>query len=334
MIRTTTCTRRLLVLGLLLLLAAGVPRASAQAQTKVTVGYLPFVSFAPVFLSIDLGYFKKQGIEVELINFASGATQMAPLSTGELDVAIGGANAGLLNGFNSGMDFKIVADKGQNREGKNYGSLLVIRQDLLAKVKAEGLKALKGQTFTSFAKGSLSDFTLYHYLKHDGVDWKEINLVWMPAPKVFAALQSKAIAGGILVEPWATRAEKQGVGSRYLYGAEVPEVAFTQVAVIMYGGKFIRDKRDLAQRWMNGYLDGVRYYNQHGLQSDSVLEVLEKYTKTAREVIKNSVPFHLDENARVNVQALQHQIDWFFKVGYLRKHLKATDIVDSSFLPK
>lgn len=63
----------LLVVAALLLPLA---RAAASAAEIVETGYLPVLSFAPIFLATDKGYFKEAGIEVQLIRFASGAKMM------------------------------------------------------------------------------------------------------------------------------------------------------------------------------------------------------------------------------------------------------------------
>ena len=50
-------------LGLALLLLAGV--ASARANDQVAVGMLRFVSSGPLFLAMERGYFRDQGIDIE-----------------------------------------------------------------------------------------------------------------------------------------------------------------------------------------------------------------------------------------------------------------------------
>ncbi|MBI3089160.1 MAG: ABC transporter substrate-binding protein [Candidatus Tectomicrobia bacterium] len=321
-----------LLLSVLLMISAW--SMPAEAQTKVRTGSMPVISYVPIFAAVDLGYFKEQNIEIELLPFASGAKQMAPLAAGSLDVAAGGASAGLFNAIASGSNFKIVADKGQNRAGKSYSNQLVLRNAVLDRVKAGGLKALKGETFALFAQGGISDFGFYYEMKHAGLDWKEVRIVRLSPPKLYQAMISGAIVGGSVAEPWGARVEVEGIGVRYVMAADVPEIAEMQVAVVMYGGDFMTKQRDLAQRWMSAYLKGVRFYNERGMLDDTIVQMLQKYTKVGREVLAKAIPMYLDNNGRVNIKSIQQQIDWNVMVGNLEKPIDARTIVDESFLPK
>jgi len=77
-----------LVLALVFLLAPRVDRAGGAE--KVQVGLLMINADAGVFLAQELGYFREQGIEAELIYFqSSSGPQMIALSTGELRAGSG-----------------------------------------------------------------------------------------------------------------------------------------------------------------------------------------------------------------------------------------------------
>ena len=93
----------------LTLAATGV---SAQAPIEVKLGSNLVISDAAFFIAERNGYFKEQGLTVKVINFDSGPKMIAPLGSGQLDIAAGATSAGLLNAAARGIDIKIVADKG------------------------------------------------------------------------------------------------------------------------------------------------------------------------------------------------------------------------------
>ena len=105
------------------------PLAAAAADV-VKMGDLPSIFNVGLYIAIDKGYFQARGITVEIEPFASGAKMVPALATGQLDVAVGTPSAGLYNAIAGGMDFKIVADKGQTRPGYNF-TPLVVRKDLV-----------------------------------------------------------------------------------------------------------------------------------------------------------------------------------------------------------
>ena len=89
----------LIAIGLLI---SGV---SAHAAEVVKTGDLPVISNAALYVTMDKGFFAERGITIETDRFASGAKMVAPLSTGQLEVAVGSPPAGLYNAVASAMDF-------------------------------------------------------------------------------------------------------------------------------------------------------------------------------------------------------------------------------------
>src|SRR5258708_39714559 len=77
----------------LALLAASAASA-AQAADKVAVGTGGSASDAPFYIAYDKGFFKDEGLDVDLIVLDSGAKVIAPLGTGEVDVGSGAVSGG------------------------------------------------------------------------------------------------------------------------------------------------------------------------------------------------------------------------------------------------
>ncbi|MEE8448601.1 MAG: ABC transporter substrate-binding protein [Thermodesulfobacteriota bacterium] len=88
---------------------------------------------APFYIGKEKGYFKQQGIEVKLTTFRASAKAMAPLSTGELDVASGGINVGLFNSVAGNWPIVVVASRPYLIPG-NDGDGIMVRADLIDKI--------------------------------------------------------------------------------------------------------------------------------------------------------------------------------------------------------
>ncbi len=87
--------RRFRCLTLFLAAALWSPAAARAQQEAVRVGYVPIISNAGVYIAIERGYFREQGIGNEMSTFASAAKMLSALTVGELDVSLGAASAGL-----------------------------------------------------------------------------------------------------------------------------------------------------------------------------------------------------------------------------------------------
>ena len=129
-----------LALALLVLLPS---LARAQSET-VKLGDLAAISNAAIYIAIEKGFFKEQGVNTEISNFASAAKMVPALVVGELEVSVGSASAGLFNAVAEKAPFRIVADKGQTREGYGF-SLLAVRKDLVDSGQVKTFRDLKGK---------------------------------------------------------------------------------------------------------------------------------------------------------------------------------------------
>ncbi|MBI3079146.1 MAG: ABC transporter substrate-binding protein [Deltaproteobacteria bacterium] len=313
--------------ALLLGLGFGSPAAGLE---RVRMGDLPLISNAPIFIAVEKGYFREAGIDLELPPFASAARMIPALSTGELEVAGGSISAGLYNAVADGMDFKIVADKGQTRPGYGYGPILVVRKDLVDSGQVKGPKDLVGRKVSQFAKGVSQDWFLARLLEQHGISPGTVDRVYLAAPSAHKALAGRAIDAALTSEPWGARAEAEGIGVLLLTTDR--GIERMQSAVIMYSGRFIRERRPTARAWMQAYLRGIRFYNEQGPKGAEVVAIVEKHTKVPARIIRASVPFYLSNDGRIYLETLTELQEFFLRQGWVKKRVPVEQMVDLSFL--
>src|SRR5215813_6075791 len=137
-----------LLLGAWLLLAAcGAASSTSPSPTSLTrlqVGLVGSTSDAGFFIANDKGYFKDQGIEIEITRLDTAAKMVAPLGRGQLDVGGGAPSAGLLNAITRDIPLKIVADKGNINKGFGFQAI-VVRKELWDSGAVRGPADLKGR---------------------------------------------------------------------------------------------------------------------------------------------------------------------------------------------
>lgn len=307
--------------------------APTPALDKVKTGYLPLVSFVPIFVAIDEGYFKEQNIELDLTRFNSGTHMLPALAIGEIDVASGGPGGPFYNAIAQNTGFKIVADKGRMSKGHSY-LVLVVRKDILASGRVKSLKDIMTLKVGQMTKSSINAFVLNQMMKHEGLDYNKLDLTFLPPPKQFQALESKAIDAAMTVEPWAARAIEKGVATVFKTADDWLGDRDIQIAVIMYSGQFAKEKRDLAQRWMNAYLKGIAYHHSHGFQNDAELAIIGKWTKVPANIVRLSIPAYFSKDGGVNVESLEEAQDWYLAEGFTKTRVSMREAVDLSFLKK
>ena len=303
--------------------------AGAQLET-VTLGDLSAISNAAIYIAIEKGFFKEQGVHTEITSFASAAKMVPALVVGELEVSVGSASAGLFNAVAQQAPFRIVADKGQTREGYGF-SLLAVRKELVDSGQVRSFRDLKGKKIAILAKANIQHYLVGKMAEEVGLTINDVELTFLDAPSQVTAFETKAIDAAYAVEPWVARFAERGVALPFRTPDQVKGLGPVQVGVIIYSGKFIKERKPVAQRWMNAYLKGAELFHRLGTKDAEVAAVLEKYTKVPAAVIKAAIPPYQDPAGKVLRENLADQAQWFSSNGMQQK-VSIDSALDLSFL--
>jgi NitT/TauT family transport system substrate-binding protein len=310
----------------------------AAAADKVAVGTGGSASDAPFYIAYDKGFFKDEGLEVDLIVLDSGAKVIAPLGTGELDVGSGALSVGFWNALVRGVKFRIVADRGHTEPGYLYQTVFM-RKDLVDSGQFKSLKDLKGMRMGFAAQGVTSLSLLNEAAKFAGIKFDDVTPVYLSFPQQIAALQNRALDGTFLIEPQATVAVNAGYGARFMDTNEF--YPHQQISVIFYSDKFARERKQVADRFMRAWLRGVRTYNDAikdgkiaGSGADEVVVTMAKSFNMNPALVREMYSQAVDVTGAVNGAGIQKDLDFFLKQGWVNGQIKASDVIDMSFAQK
>ncbi len=327
--------RLIVVLGGLLSLGfvAGV---EAEAAT-VRIGVVNSSSDAPMYIAEKRGYFKQEDIQPEFVTFDTAAKMIAPLGVGHLDVGGGGVSAGLYNSVARGIGIKIVADKGSMPPPYGFFQLLV-RKDLIDSGKVKDLKDLKGLKVAITAVGSTADSLLNEALKKGGLKWGDAEVVTMGFSQQVMALQNRAVDASITPEPSATLAVQRGVAVRFGMGDEI--YPRQQVAVLLYGDKFIKDQPELAKKFMRAYIRAARDYNDAlkdgkltGPDAEKIIAILnEKTSIKDPNVYRSITPNGVNPDGKVFEDSLKKDLQFFRDRKMIDGNITVEEVIDHSFV--
>src|SRR5665213_1504050 len=134
-----SCTKFLI--GLLAAGALAVANfgTAAQATDHVEIGIGKSSSDAPLYMAQEMGFFKDEGLDVNLVVLDSGAKIIAPLSKGQLDAGSGALSVGFYNALAQGIKLRIVSDRGHVGPETLYQTIF-IRKDLIDSGAFKSLK--------------------------------------------------------------------------------------------------------------------------------------------------------------------------------------------------
>ena len=309
---------------------------AAQAADKVAVGTGGSASDAPFYIAYDKGFFKDEGLDVDLIVLDSGAKVIAPLGTGELDVGSGALSVGFWNALVRGIKFRIVADRGHAQPGYLYQTVFM-RKDLIDSGRFKSLKDLKGMRMGFAAQGVTSLSLLNEAAKYAGIKFEDITPVYLSFPQQIAALQNKALDGTLLIEPQATVAVNAGYGVRFMDTNEF--YPYQQISVIFFSDKFATQRKDVAEKFMRAWLRGVRSYNdaiKDGkiVGADEIVATMAKSFNMNPVLVREMYSQAVDVTGAVNAAGVQKDLDFFLAQGWVTGQIKASDVIDMSFAQK
>ncbi|HEY5131309.1 MAG TPA: ABC transporter substrate-binding protein, partial [Bradyrhizobium sp.] len=250
------------VAGFVAGLALAFATLPASAQDKVKVGVFPVSSSLPYFVALELGYFKEQNIEPEMVRLIGGPPNVAAMITNQIDAA---AVLVTIEGMNANIKKPGVAMYiSINSQNKTYQmEQFVIRKGLEAKTLAD----LKGKKIMS-APGPANVTMAKAALAAAGLKEGEYTLDQLDMGQHVNAMTAGTFDAGYTLEPNASTMRKMGVATTLEAGVIAHYVLGDPNANAFVGGAaltsdFIKNRPDVAKRFTAAWEKAVKLINEN-----------------------------------------------------------------------
>ena len=307
-----------------------IPRVASPVTVKMgsTVGSM---SIAGVYVATEKGYFREANITTQLVPLGGMGAMLPPLTTGELDLALGGPSVGLFNAASRGINFKIVADQNSAFPGRSFFALMV-RKDLIDSGQVKGFADFKGRRIAMTTRRTSLELDLQKALRTAGLDLNDVTIVTMEFPQINAAFANKSLDIGFQLEPLVTIAVTQNLAVRFRGLDEI--TPNRQNAFVVASEQFVA-KRDLARAWMVAYVRGLRDYNDalKGKNREEVIGILQKHSSVKdRAIYEKMVLPGIHPDGEVNVASIREALDTFKAAGEVKADLDLDKMIDLSLV--
>jgi len=203
--------------------------APVQAET-VKIGLQPWLGYGPLWIAEQQGFFEKNGVDVELINFTWDQDVAAALASGNIQVISAATNTVILN-INNGVALKgfMVMDGSTTADA------------VLAGNNIASIAELKGKK-VAYELGSTSDLLINYALNSNGLTIADVEAVPLAAADAGLALIAGRVDVAVTYEPYISAALAQGPDFKVLYTAgEKPGLISDVLAA---DASFIADNQD------------------------------------------------------------------------------------------
>jgi NitT/TauT family transport system substrate-binding protein len=299
----------------LLIAVVGSPHADARIVVGVSTAN---VAFLPIYLTQDKGFFKDEGLDVLVVMFNAGATNLQAIIGGDVQIMAGGVPETVLARA-SGVDIKNFWAISNLMPFQIYGNS-----------KLTSLKDGKGKKFAISRFGSLSEFLTRSALRQSGVDPKDVTMLQIGAtPARFTTLATGIVDATILWFPVTERAKATGMNKLFDLKDLYPN--WTNVGFVARE-PWLAKERDQAVKFLRAYQKGVKHTREN---RDDGIRILRKYVgldaaeaAAGYDEYRDSFPF----DGRILGAGISATVEQEIQTGRLKGNISLDEIIDYSFI--
>jgi NitT/TauT family transport system substrate-binding protein len=298
----------------------------------VKIAGQPTIPSAARYVAIERGYFREEGIEIEMVPSTTSAQMLPSLAAGQVDMGLGGPAAGLFNAIAQGIPVRMILDM-WTAYPVDKGGGLIGRKDLMDSGQLRELRDLKGMRVAITSKGHSTEYILNAGLAQGGLTLADVETVELSYPDMVVALSNRNLDAAVSIEPYATQPVVQGIAARFKPWSDL--VPYDNCASIMVSESFAESRTDLTRRFAKAYVRGLRDYERTrttGQDREAVIAMIQQHVPFLDRAMYDHIPWPaVNPDGRVNAEAVAAAQDWFHERGYVQNKVELARVIDPQF---
>lgn len=276
---------RNLLLSASILIGGFTTTSHAASPAAITYGGSTWFSSYPVWVGIDKGIFKKNGLDVTWQLFGTSSSRMSAMVSGNLDFAASSAIPALSLMAAGSKSFEIVSEPDS----------FVTVQGVFSNSSVSDIAGLKGKKIgvTYASSGHILILDLLKQAKMDPA--KDVMLLNMPTQEMPAALKTGQIDAAVAWSPTFNLLQQQG---HTLLADDTQFSLYKQFQIgtgpdILIASKsYTRDHPQQAQAFVNSYMEAIAFIKEHPEEAAKSVSELTKLSFDEQLKAINAVEWH------------------------------------------
>jgi NitT/TauT family transport system substrate-binding protein len=284
---------------------------------KVVVGVVPSTNVAPLYLGVKKGFFKQQGLELDLQPAQGFAANVASVSNGETTIGFG-TTVPIIGAIANGVPIKIVANSDVLGDGEDQdiSGLFVPKGS-----KIKSLADLEGKTVAVNALSNVFDVTLKAAMSKAGADPSKVKFLEVALPDMVAALDTGRVDAAAMGEPFTTLASNAG-NTEILKPFSAGFEPGTPIASYFVSSSWASKNKDTLAKFVAALDESSTYAAAH---LEEARAVMKDYTEIPDPVLaKVSLGTF---QSKLDTAKLQNLVDLMVETGTIPKSLQAGTLV-------
>jgi NitT/TauT family transport system substrate-binding protein len=261
--------------------------SSKLETTHITVGALPVVDTAGLYLALKNGYFKQAGLDVTVTPIQQSTAALPDMLHGTVDVVAGANYVSWFQADAKGTASLKVLASGTVCTPTTFGVLALPSSHITKPAD------LAGKTIAVNLTNNVQTLTTNVMLKAAGVNPSSVHYVVIPFPDMITALTAHRVDAISAVEPFATGAKAAGA-QMVLSQCQGPTASFP-LSGYFATSSWVQSHPGTARAFQQALDKGQAYAGAH---PDAIRSILPTYTKitsaAAAKLALNSYPSTLE----------------------------------------
>jgi NitT/TauT family transport system substrate-binding protein len=244
--------------------------SSSGGTTKISVGVIPIVDVAPIYLGQEQGFFSDRGIDLELVQTTGGAASVPGVIAGDFQYSFANITSVLL-ASSTGLPLRVIAEGNSSTgdEAADFAGIVVPPGSDITSPKQ-----LEGKTVAVNNLKNIGEITIRKAIEDDGGNPDNVKFAELAFPDMPAALANAQVDAAWLVEPFFTVAKQAGnvlISSNLATAA--PDLT---IGTYFTTEQQIKENPELTQNFQDAIQESLQYASDN---PDEVRRILLTYTK-------------------------------------------------------
>ena len=326
------------VLTLLAWLLAALPAAAEPLR----IGLLHTLSPAPLYIAMERGYFRDEGLDASFRFFEAAQPIAAAAVSGDIDVGVTALTGGFFSLAGRGT-LKVIG--GGLHEQKGYAGTAVLVSKKAYDAGLTSVAKLPGHSLGITQFGASFHYIAGRIAEREGFDLKSVTLRPLQTiGNMLAAVRTNQVDATMAIASQARPLEAAGEAKVIAW---VGDVVPYQLTAVFAASGMVTDHADTLQRFARAYRRGVDEYREAFLRLDArgapvvdektraAIPPIQKYVFTndpdGASKILEGVGYY-DEGGRLDVADVANQMRWFVAQGLVKSAADPADVIDTRFI--
>jgi NitT/TauT family transport system substrate-binding protein len=302
-----------------------------KTRPAFRVGFNTWVGYGPFYVAQEKGFFKEEGLDVDLQRIEGTGDRRAALIAGRIE-ALGSTIDDLVVGASQGVPAKMVLgiDQSNGADG------------IVAVNSIKNIKDLKGKTI-AVQPGFVNHFFLLYLLDKNGLSTSDVKIEAMEPDAAGLAFVAKQIDVAVTWEPHLSKAKERSDGHVLITSAD-PIAEGVIVDNFIVRNDVIQRQREDVEKFIRAWFKAVQYCKTNPDDANAIIaKAFDLKPSEVPDMLSGVKLFDQGMNKKfLSLTGEPHTVleiagkagELYFRAGLINNKPDARTLVDTTFVAK